>query len=119
MDTINKLTIYLGGSLYLDGTFKLKVHVYDVEKPSAKTITIVDGSRKVRKKRTELNVVLEEHKNNTFESISFFAFCDDKDVEAMTDKLKFAAGQRFRELEKIYTSCAEAMTKELQLTTSV
>ena len=119
MDTINKLTIYLGGSLYLDGTNKLKIKTYDVEKHSARTVTIVDGKLKVRRKRSEINVVLEEHKNNTFDSISFYAFCEDDMVEIITEALVTAATNRFKELEIIYNSCRVALDGDLKLTTSV
>jgi len=119
MDTINKLTIFLLGSLYLDGEFKLKVHVYDVEKPSPKTITLVDGNRKVRKNRTDIDIVLSEHRNDTFESISFYCFCEDDKVEEMTEELKKAAISKFKDLERIYKSAKDAISSPLKLTTSV
>jgi len=120
MKTINKLTIFLLGSLYLDGEFKLKVHVYDVRKPTAKTLILVDGNREVRKNKSDINTVLSEHRNNTFEAISFYAYCEDDRVEDMTEELKVAARNKFKDIERIYFSAKEALDKdELKLTTSV
>ena len=119
METINKLTISLCGSSYVEGEFKLKVYKYDVEKPTPKSITIRDGIRSVRKSRTELNVVLVEHKNNTFDSISFYCFCEDDRVEELTEMLVEKLKERFEYNERMYLSAKEALEGNLKCILSV
>ena len=113
MGSINKLQISLCGNSYVAGEFKVKTFVYDVGKETAKTITIRDGIRSVRKSKNEIDIVLVEHRNNTFESISFFCFCEDDKVEFMTEQLVGKVKEQFNYLENIYKSAEKAMSDGL------
>ena len=119
MESINKLQISLCGNSYIEGEFKLKTFVYDVEKVTEKTITIRNGIRSVRKSRNELNIVLVEHRNSEFTSISFFCYCEDDKVEDMTELLVLAVKERFNYLENIYLSSKKAMDEGLKCILSI
>ena len=109
MELINKLQISLCGNSYIEGEFKLKTFVYNVEKVTPKTITVRDGIRSVRKSRNEIDVVLVEHRNNTFDSVSYYCYCEDDKVEEMTELLVTKVREHFVYLENIYLSAKKAM----------
>lgn len=121
MNTINKLTMTLRGSGFLDinGELQLKVYTYDVDKATDKTVTIRDGIRSVRRKRSEIGVVLSEHHNNTFECITFYAYCEEHEIEEMTELLKAEVKMRFAHNEKIYLSAKSAVDGGIKVVTSV
>ena len=114
MRQVHKLAIYLNGSEYIDGEFKLKVYDFDVEKDTPKTITLVDKNRKIRKNKAEFNKVQTDFKNNSFMSITYYAYCETDDIENITKDLIKAIKAQFKRNEDIYKSAKKALKEPMK-----
>jgi len=114
-EQIFKLAIYLNGSHFIDGEFKLKIYTYIIDKESDKTITMLDGKRSIRKNRKDVDVVKTDFKNDTFNCISFYCFCKEENIEKMSKELVKAIKARFKENEDLYKSTKKALKEELKV----
>lgn len=115
MKNLIKLSIFLNSSVYIGGEFKLKVTTYDIIKNSPKSIIISDCLREVRRKKTDINKVQTDFKNNTFDSLSYYCFCYEEDIELCTDLLVKTVQAKFEENELLYKASKKSLLEGLKV----
>jgi len=115
MKQFNKLTIFLNSSAYIDGEFKLKVITYDIIKDSPKSIIIADHNREVRRNKSEIGKVKTDFKNNSFDSLSYYCYCYEDDIEHCTQLLVNSIKKRFESNECLYNSSLKALAEGLKV----
>jgi len=114
-EQIHKLAIYLTGSEYIDGEFKLKIKDFEVYNTTSKTINLLDNKHKIRKNKSDLNKVQTDYKNNSFLVINFYAYCYTSQIENVTKYLSTAVKGQFKLNEDIYKSAKKAIKAPIKI----
>lgn len=115
MKKIHKLAIYLNGSEYIEGDFKLKIYDYIIDKDTVKTITLLDNKRSIRHNKTDINLIQTDYRNDSFASIYYYTFCYTKDIEKMTKQLVDQVKIQFINNELLYTTAKIALGNGLRI----
>jgi len=114
-EQVHKLAIYLIGSNFIDGELKLKVTDFDLVKSTPKTLTLKNGSRVIRKNKSEMNIVKTDRKNDSFSIIDYYVYCESKDIEFCEKELLRAVESQFKHNEEIYESSKKALKSKMKI----